>query len=69
MILLHDNAQPHTVALILQKLEQMCWIPLEHPPRSPDLSPCDFRVFGSLKEALGGQCFVDNDGVERTVQN
>jgi histone-lysine N-methyltransferase SETMAR len=24
----------------------------EHPPYSPDLSPCDFWLFGTLKEKL-----------------
>lgn len=55
VILLHDNARPHTAAVTREKLEKMFWTPLEHPPYSPDLSPCDYHLFGPLKEALGGQ--------------
>jgi len=35
----------------------MYWTALEHPPYSPDLSPCDYHMFGPLKEALGGTAF------------
>lgn len=49
-------------------MSEMHWIPLEHPPYSPDLSPCDFYLFGPLKEALRGQRF-NNDGVEEFVRN
>jgi len=36
VILLHDNARPHTSALIMSKLEEMHWTQLVHPPHSPD---------------------------------
>lgn len=54
IILLHDNAKPYTAA-VTQQLQKIVWTPLEHPPYSPDLSPCDFHVFGPLKEALESQ--------------
>jgi len=57
-------SDPHTAALIMSKLEEMHWTLLEHPPYSPDLSPCDFHLFGPLKEALGGQRFKDDEGVK-----
>lgn len=47
----------------------MHWTQLEHPPYSPDLSPCVFHLFGPLKEALGGQRFEDDKGVEEYVRN
>ena len=37
------------------------------PPYSPDLSPCDYHLFVPLKEALGGQRFDDDTGVEELV--
>jgi hypothetical protein len=49
VVLLQDNAPPHTAALTQLKLEQLRWKTLEHPPYSPDLSPCDFHVFGPIK--------------------
>ena len=41
-------------ALTEEKLAQLYWTALQHPPYSPDLSPCDYHMFGPLKEALGG---------------
>ncbi|CAH2020004.1 unnamed protein product [Acanthoscelides obtectus] len=52
VILLHDNVRPHTAALTKQKLEDMHWETLEHPPYSPDLSPCDYHLFAPMKYAL-----------------
>jgi len=69
VVLLHDNARPHTAALTRKKLDQLGWETLEHPPYSPDLSPCDFHVFGPLKEALGGQRFNSDAEVEAYVSN
>ena len=69
VILLHDNARPHTAALTQEKLDQFHWEKLEHPPYSPDLSPCDFHLFGPLKEALGGQHFENDNEVEQFVCN
>lgn len=69
MILLHDNARPHTANLTHEKLEEIHWTTLEHSPYSPDLSPCDYHISGSLKEALGGQRFDNNTAVEAFVRN
>jgi hypothetical protein len=36
------------------------WIggtPLEHPPNSPDLAPCDFWAFPTMKRELRGKKF------------
>lgn len=69
VILLHDNARPHTAVLTRNKLEEMHWETLEHPPYSPDLSPCDYFLFAPLKEALGGERFENNEEVEERVRN
>jgi len=55
ILLLHDNARPHSVAqtqdLITSfKLEQM-----DHPPYSPDLAPSDYHLFPTPKEVPGRQ--------------
>ena len=47
--LLHDNARPHTSQLILNAIQQMNIQILPHPPYSPDLSPCDYWLFGPMK--------------------
>lgn len=69
VILLQDNARPHTAALSMTKIETLSWTTLEHPPYSPDLSPCDYHLFGPMKEALGGQRFDDDVAVEDFVRN
>ncbi|XP_026316211.1 histone-lysine N-methyltransferase SETMAR-like [Hyposmocoma kahamanoa] len=69
VILLHDNARPHTALLTRDKLEELGWETLEHPPYSPDLSPCDYFLFAPLKESLGGKRFKSNDDVEKHVRD
>ena len=41
-------------------MEDMGLIELEHPPYSPDLSPCDFWLFDILKKSLAGRHFDNN---------
>ena len=40
-----------------------------HPPYSPDLSPCDYAIFGLLKKALRGKRFTSEDDVKQYVRN
>ena len=49
----------------------MHWETLDHPPYSPDLSPCDYFLFAPVKESLGlgGERFENNDEVEEYVRN
>ena len=46
--LLHDNAPAHKSATVLQYLKESVLDVLDHPPYSPDLSPCDFWLFPRL---------------------
>ena len=57
IILLNDNARPHTANLVRDKLQIFDWETLQHPPHNPDLSPCDFHIFGDLKEDIRGRRF------------
>ncbi|CAK9827516.1 Mariner Mos1 transposase [Anthophora retusa] len=54
VVFLHDNARPHTSMQTKNKLLQLGWDVLRHPPYSPDLAPTDFHVFRSLQNALNG---------------
>ena len=51
VFLLHDNAAAHkhrdVKAFLKKKVTE-----LEHPPYSPDLSPCDFFLFPRVKKML-----------------
>ncbi|GFT72043.1 histone-lysine N-methyltransferase SETMAR [Trichonephila clavipes] len=54
-----DSLRANSVKTTLQ---QFRWETLENPSYSPDLSPCDFHVFGSLKRAIPRHRFTtDNE--------
>ncbi|UYV62766.1 hypothetical protein LAZ67_2001870, partial [Cordylochernes scorpioides] len=53
VVLLHDNACPHTAAHTVETFQKLNFKVLTHPLYSPDLSPSDFPLFVPLKEALG----------------
>ncbi|GFV71290.1 mariner Mos1 transposase [Trichonephila clavipes] len=40
-----DNARPHTSVVTRQKLWELGWEVLMHPPYSPDLAPSDYHLF------------------------
>lgn len=68
VILLHDNARPHTALLTREKIQKFGWELLDHPPYSPDLAPSDYHLFGPLKNHLGGRRFACDAEVEREVK-
>ena len=47
--ILHDNARSHTAA-VTDLLRCWQWEILEHPPYSPDMSPCDYDLFTKVEE-------------------
>ena len=67
VILLHDNARPHTARLTLETVEQLGLEVLPHPPYSPDLAPSDYHLFGPMKKMLGGQKFASDAEVQSVV--
>ena len=52
--LLHDNASSHKCEVVKSLLSSEKVKVLNHPPCSPDLSPCDFFLFPRLKKMLSG---------------
>ncbi|GFV66978.1 mariner Mos1 transposase [Trichonephila clavipes] len=40
-----ENARPHTSVVTRQKLWELGWAGLMHPPYSPDLAPSDYHLF------------------------
>lgn len=65
-IFLHDNARPHIAQMTRQKLEELQWEILPHPPYSPDLAPSDYHLFRSLEHSLRGHSF---DNLDEVVQH
>lgn len=60
-ILQHDGASSHVSAKTRDYMEKNKVNTLPHPPYSPDLAPCDFFLFPTLKKNLSGTKF---DSVE-----
>ena len=49
VLLVHDNARPHSSKKILKKIKYLYEIP---PPYSPDIALTDFRLFKHLQHFL-----------------
>ncbi|KAF2349123.1 hypothetical protein FHG87_020122 [Trinorchestia longiramus] len=47
-VLLHDNARAHVARMTVQKLTELGYEALPHPPYSPDLSSTDHHLFKHL---------------------
>ena len=57
---LHDNASSHKCEVVKSFLASEKVKVLNHPPYSPDLSPCDFFLFPRLKKMLSGNKYTSN---------
>ena len=66
-ILLQDNARPHIAAVVLAALTEIGGTALKYSPYSPDLAPCDFWAFPTLKRQLRGKRFSSYDEVRNTT--
>lgn len=69
IVLLHDNARPHTARTSKELLENFGWELFDHPPYSPDLAPSDFHLFTKMKVWLGQQRFNTNEELKTSVQD
>jgi len=64
IVLLHDNARPHIARTTRDTVDSLGWEILPHPPYSPDISPCDFHLFRSMKHYFRG---LDHQSYEELV--
>lgn len=62
-----DNARAHTSQYTKQYLDRSSFTLLQHPPYSPDLSPCDFGLFGTVKESFKGRSFDSEEELLRAI--
>ena len=65
--LLHENAPAYKSATVQEYLKESGLDVLDHPPYSPDLSPCDFCLFPRLKKMLAGLRFESHCGIGSAV--
>ena len=64
MALLHDYAWPRTVNTIMALLQKSKWDVVGHSTYSPDLSPCNYAIFGPRKRLWGA-----NDSPRKTTSS
>lgn len=69
VILQHDNARPHTSKITRQKINELGWEVIPHPPYSPDITPSDYHLFRSMQHYLAGKKYRSFEDVEKGVQN
>ncbi|GFW56834.1 histone-lysine N-methyltransferase SETMAR [Trichonephila clavipes] len=69
VLLLYDNARPHSAINTQNLIRSFGWEQIDHPLYSPDLAPSDFHLFRNLKEFLGGKRFDTADEVKEEVQD
>jgi histone-lysine N-methyltransferase SETMAR len=68
VLMLHDNARPHAAHATRDTLPRFGWGVLDNPPYSPELSPCNYHVFGPLKKTLKGRRFNSDEAVREAVE-
>ena len=67
--LLQDNASSHKCEVVKSFLASEKVKVLNHPPYSPDLSPCDFFLFPRLKKMLSGNKYTSRSTLFISVSN
>ena len=67
-ILLHNNARPHVIQPMPQKLNELGYKVLPHQSYSPALSPTDYHFFKQLDNFLQGKHFCNQQDAENASQ-
>ena len=67
VVLLHENARPHSAGETCDLITKFGWDCLPHPPYSPNLAPSDYHLFPALKLHLGASHFNTNEELRNHV--
>ncbi|KAL9910473.1 histone-lysine N-methyltransferase SETMAR-like isoform 1-T5 [Glossina fuscipes fuscipes] len=62
-----DNARPHTSTVTRQKLRELGWEVLMHPPYSPDLAPSDYHLFLALQNFFNAKKLESREDCENRL--
>ncbi|GFV64794.1 histone-lysine N-methyltransferase SETMAR [Trichonephila clavipes] len=62
-----DNAKPHTSVLTRQKLWELSWEVLMHPPHRTDLAPRDYHLFLALQHFLSDKKLGSREDCENRL--
>ena len=65
--LLHDNTSSYKCEVVKSFLASEKVKVLNHPPYSPDLSPCDFFLFLRFKKMLSGNKYTSRSSLGSAV--
>lgn len=69
-ILFHqDNARPHTARRTMDKISELHWELISHPPYSPDLAPSDYALFPHMKSFFRGRRFSTRGELEEETNS
>ncbi|GFU70060.1 histone-lysine N-methyltransferase SETMAR [Trichonephila clavipes] len=62
-----NNARPHTSVVTHQKLWELGWEVLMHPPYSPGLAPSDYHLFLALQNFLSDKKLRSSEDCENRL--
>ena len=63
------RARAHVAKAVQQKIKELGWTLLPHPPYSPDMAPSDYCLLRSMQHALAENKFENSNQVKIWVQN
>uniref|UniRef100_A0A8R1EQ01 Mariner Mos1 transposase n=1 Tax=Caenorhabditis japonica TaxID=281687 RepID=A0A8R1EQ01_CAEJA len=65
--LLHDNARPYVAKATQEKLQELNWDTVPHPPYLLDIAPSDYHLFRPLKLFLKEKRFAKYEDLKMAV--
>ena len=68
VILQHDNTCPRAAKKTREKINELNWEVLPHPPYSPDLAPLDYHLFRSMQHFFKEKKFKNLDEVKIALE-
>ncbi|GBM09882.1 hypothetical protein AVEN_237816-1, partial [Araneus ventricosus] len=68
IVLLHDNARPHSAGVTQNLIQQLGSEYFDHQLYNPDLAPSHYQLFLNLKRDFGLMRFDSDDDAKNGVQ-